>query len=268
MSPEKSASDASAYDASAYLALGRSVTVTSDRGALLATVLFFLLACELLLFLLDLTVNWRQGSDTGAIRRLFNTAREDSLAGWFAVTQTFVVALLAWTLVIIQRSSGAGGWRRWGWLIIALLFTYMAMDDGAKIHERLGTWSKSFTATSSAVDAYPSYAWQLILGPFFAAMGLFLLVFLWIELTEPMHRLGIIAALACLTLAVGLDVLEGLEGGYGWLAQSSGLRLKMLEHFSRSLEECLEMLGMSLFLIVFLAHLSRCYPHITLRFRD
>ena len=129
----------------------------------------------------------------------------------------------------------------------------MAIDDGAAVHERLGTAADEIANTS--VGWFPSYTWQLVVFPFFAAMGLFILMFLWRQFTSTANRLCVLAALACLALAVGMDYFEGLENGYQWLINQTGWRLNVIQHFSKSAEEFLEMYAMTLLLISSIAHL-------------
>lgn len=94
---------------------------------------------ELAFVVLDYQVNYSRGSETSQIRRMLNITREDSLASWFGITQTFMVALTLWaTWLVVRRAlPRPAGWRRLGWLALALFFTYMAIDDGAEVHERL-----------------------------------------------------------------------------------------------------------------------------------
>jgi len=80
-----------------------------------------------LLFFLDYTINWREGSSRESIRSMFDTTAEHSIAGWFSATLTFVVAMAAGANVVLVRSIDAPVWRRTGWLVIALLFAYLAL---------------------------------------------------------------------------------------------------------------------------------------------
>ncbi len=80
------------------------------------------------LFLLDYHVNYGRWTQIGALRRMFNTTREDSLASWFGVTQTLFVALTVWALYWF--SQGASKWRRRGWLVLALFFTTRLFTRG------------------------------------------------------------------------------------------------------------------------------------------
>ena len=75
-----------------------------------------------------------------------------------------------------------------GWLILAVFFSYMAMDDGAEFHERVGSAYKKIyqPEQSLKVDAegenvkgltyYPSYPWQVIFVPIFGVIAIFMYV--------------------------------------------------------------------------------------------
>jgi hypothetical protein len=226
------------------------------------------LAClivEVALVYLDLTVNWLHWSDYSPIRRLFNTTREDALASWFAVTQTVFVALFAWIIHAIGRKQGISGPRLAGWLLVALFFSYMAIDDGAAVHERIGS---AFKEREGGSVGFVSYPWQMLLAPVFAAMGLFLLGFLWFELPRATDRVRVFGALTCLAVAMSMDFVEGMEDGYAWFVENYGWKNATIRHFSKSLEEFLEMLGMTLFLVTFLGQVARRGREIVVRFQE
>lgn len=245
-----------------------SIDVNGER--LPVRIFIFCVLAELLLVLLDATVNWAKFSHYGTIQRLFNITREDGLATWFMVTQTFVTAQVLWVTFLLQRNRRAGWGRVAGWGFLASFFTYMAADDGAMIHERLGTmFSKAFKDGDSAdtnsllgqIQAlFPSYEWQIVALPLLAGAGLFMLFFLWREFHSRGERQLLLMAALCMAFAVGLDFIEGLEADHAlnaqvWMKETFNLRLSMIRHFAKSLEEFLEMLAMSLLLMLFLRHL-------------
>lgn len=219
-----------------------------------------------LLFFLDYWINWNEGSSSESIRRMFNTAAEHSIAGWYSTTLTFVVSLAAWANLALARHSEQSVWRHAGWLITALLFTYLSLDDGAEIHEHLGEGLKDAPLYGDLIAAYPSYTWQVVTGPVIAGLGLFMLYFLWKELSHRNDKLGILSAFSCLALALGQDFVEGTINEYDWV-QGYGLDPDTVLHFSKSVEESLEMLGMTFFLLVFLSHLMRTFRTVALEFQ-
>lgn len=239
-----------------------STILTVDTGRFLWVVFLACLIVEVALVYLDLTVNWLAWSDSGAIRRLFNTTREDGLASWFAVSQTLLTALAAWLIVVVLHHQHATALRRLGWLVVAGFFSYMCIDDGAAVHERIGT---AFQDTSG-VEGFPSYAWQFLLLPFFALMGAFVLYFLWRELPTAAARARVAGAIGLFVVAVGMDFVEGLDDGYAWLAGAAGWEADAIRHFSKSLEEFVEMVGMTLFLVTFIGHLATLAPRLEVHF--
>jgi hypothetical protein len=210
--------------------------------------LIWLVAIEFLFVFFDLTINWWKWSEHGQIRRMFNITREDGVASVFAVLQTYTVALVAWFIVCAHKIQRVGNRVSIAWIIIAVFFTYMAIDDGAMVHERFGTVFKN----SLAQNSLSTYGWHFVMGPIFAAFGLFILFFLWNNDSRPALRGLLILALFCLSIGVLLDILEGVVDGYLQVQDVLKIDLDTLAHFSKSAEEFLEMCGMSLFMILFL----------------
>lgn len=219
------------------------------------------LLTEIALVLLDLYVNWYRWADSSAIRRMFNITREDGLASLFAVVQTLLVALVLWVIYLMTARKPGNKKQAVGWLVLALFFSYMVIDDGAMVHERLGT---AFKQANEGVEL-SSYAWQLVLAPLFVIMGLYMAWFLWRLGNQSIRRDWLMAALCCLGTAVLLDYVEGVENGYLMLIEGLSWSEKTIAHFSKSLEEFLEMLGMSFFLILFLNYLGHLTENTEIR---
>jgi len=257
-------------------------------------VLFCLLA-EVAFVLLDATVNYGRWTDYGMIRRLCNIAREDGLASWFGTTQTFMVGLTLWWIYRVAKRDGRPKPVVIGWLFLALFFMYMAADDGAEIHERMGSaFKKAHESSHTAfrpepplwgekvLNVFPSYAWQIVFMPFFGTIGIFMLVFLWKELAVPGARCWVGVALMCFCVGVGLDFVEGLDEDHRWnlytqvadrydlraftLRQFGRRPYDALRHFSKSFEEFLEMAGTTILWGVFLSHLFNRSRELNVRF--
>ena len=256
--------------------------LTLNTSRVVLGVLLVCIGMEFLLWLLDYHVNYGRLTELGPIRRMCNLAREDSLGSWFGTTQTFLVALTTGALYLLTRASSSSRWQRSGWLLLTIFFLYMAVDDGAEIHERLGTVFKTLhhdqtdiagelTLEARLLESFPSYSWQIIFLPFFACMGLFMAVFTWLELKGTWGRLLVLAAIGCFVIGISLDYIEGLDEDdpanlYTILSENydldgfTSLRFARsgydtLRHFSKTTEETLEMLGMTLLWITFLGHL-------------
>ena len=255
----------------------REVTLQFSSRFAARVVFYTCLSLEIGFVLLDYHVNFGRLSETGAIRRLSNIAREDGLASWFGTTQTLFVGLTAWILWTGVLLGGAPRWRRAGWLLVAVLFTYMAVDDGAQLHERLGT---AFGSAAGA-GVFPSFAWQVLLVPVLGTAVMASGLFLWHELQTRGARLLIVAAIVMFAAAVGLDFFEGLSATHTWNPYSAIAARNDLEpftqarfgqspyttllHFSRSIEEFLEMLANTCFWTALVGHLRTTIPDIRLR---
>ncbi len=250
-----------------------------DATRLISVLFFVLVGAEVFFVLADAIINVERLTELGPIRRFFNITREDGVASWFAVTQTWMLGLTAAFLYVVMRTGDAQRWRRVGWAIIAIFLLYMAMDDGAKFHERIGSSVKTMVLGDDAdsgsrqVGFFPSYTWQLVFLPIFGAFGLFILWFLNKELQVARDKLMVVSAIGLLVLAVIADFFEGLEMDHplnlhGWIKQTWDLSTYQVRHYSKSVEEFMEMLAMTFLWVVFLRHLVRVAPEIHLQFRN
>jgi hypothetical protein len=223
------------------------------------------LAFELLIVFLDVFVNHYEWSSIGSIRRMVNITREDSLSNWFSSFQLITVGLVLWVTALSVRKRGHGAKKFYGWAVLGSFFTYMGIDDAIKFHERIGTAfrrvledaeeSSGAGILNHLHDAFPSYSWQVVFGPFFLAMGVFLLWFLWRELSAKRLRYWLLAALSLYTVAVGLDFVEGLDSDpYEGTADYFSTTEDRVTHMSKAVEEFFEMFGTTIFLTVFLAN--------------
>lgn len=262
---------------------GKLPSVGVDAARFNRNMLILLIAVEILFVIIDATINYSAWIDIGAVRRLSNIAREDGLATWFMATQTLFASLVLFLIFVLNRSAGTRKRIVIAWLVLALFFLFMAADDASQIHERLGTAFETAVGAQDAapptgflgrvMDAFPSYAWQLILMPIFAAFGLFMFNFLWDELKDTRARIKLVVALGCFLTAIALDFIEGMEPDhafnvYTYIKEHTSLSNDFVDHFSKSLEEFLEMFAMTLMLSTFFLHVSRITRAFEVRFRD
>ncbi len=253
-------------DAPSVFHIRRALTI---RRVFLACVLI-----ELGLVLADYNVTLRGLDAPSQLRSMFNIAREDSLPNWFSATQTLMAAITLWMIWFVVRARAGSSALRRGWLIVALFFSYMAVDDGTRLHERIGSVFESLlehAAADGLLRMFPSYGWQVFFLPLFGAAGLFTVWFLVRRSPRARTRAVVLLALGMLGLAVGLDFLEGLDREHPWnpytyLVEHTDLESDcralfhksayfITRHFSKVLEEILEMLANTLLWSVFLGHL-------------
>lgn len=249
------------------------IAINGDRLA--GNIVLYGILFEIFLVLLDATINYGRWIDIGPIRRLCNIAREDGLASWFMAAQTLMAGVTLGFLFVVSRHRTEARRSARGWGLLALFFIYMAADDGAEIHERIGSAFKAIVRAAPQeegsaslgariLDFFPSYPWQFILLPIFATIGVLMLIFLWRTLKPAASRSILVLAMGCFVAAVGLDFVEGLDPDHPWnLAEMLSDRWVhdsgAVRHFSKSLEEFLEMVGMTLLWSLFVRHLT-CLP--------
>ncbi len=152
---------------------------------------------------------------------MLNITREDSLSNWFSSLQAIVVGSVIWLIAFAVRNQKRDKhykWKFYCWAGIGTFFIYIGIDDAIKFHERMGTAyhvllfdddTSNEGVLGSLYDVFPSYTWQMIFGPFFMAMGIFMLWFLWKELLSQKLRDLLLVAICLYVLAVGLDFVEG-----------------------------------------------------------
>ena len=238
---------------------------------LVRDLVFVMGGLAVLVVLLDLWLYSAAAVATPYLRTLFDAQSETGLGSWLAVSQAVLIAATLWLLTSAYRHGGASRLRQGGWALLAVFFTYLAFDDGTQLHERIGTAFADAHATGLQAG-FPSFAWQVLFGPFFAGMALFIGLFLWKELRTPRLKALTAAALALLALAVAMDFVEGLDADhplnvYAHLAAGGNLDdhaqvffrmngLDAVTHVAQAIEESIEMVAMTLLWAVFLLHFA------------
>jgi len=226
----------------------------------------WLLATEVVLVVLDVIFNFLAVIDDEGIREMFNVARELSLGNWFSSVQTAGVALVLFLLFMEDRAAGDRQRTGRGWGLLSALFLYVAVDDGVHIHERVAVATADFftlTADGGAehsaavdwigrlLDAFPSYPWQVLLGPFLVIFGVLALLFLRRNL-PPTSLRWVYWGFFLYAAAQAQDFVEGLGTPYERLTEALGLDPYTIPHFAKVGEEYLEMVGTTLILYAFL----------------
>ncbi|MGR3294522.1 MAG: hypothetical protein ACUZ9M_10980 [Candidatus Scalindua sp.] len=229
-----------------------------------------LLGFELFIVFMDIFVNHYEWSSVGSIRRMVNITREDSLSNWFSSIQAIAVGAVIWlTAICVRKQMQGSHYKRtfYCWAGIGSFFIYLGIDDAIKFHERMGTAfhvilfdddTSNEGVLGSIYDSFPSYTWQMVFGPFFMAIGIFIIWYLWKALEPRRLWYWFLVGMSLYAVAVGLDYVEGLDSEqYEGIAGFFSTEEYRIEHLSKTLEEFLEMLGTTIFLIVFLKNIFR-----------
>lgn len=230
----------------------RLLQVNVHTARFIRNIFLFLLAIEVVIVLADIFFNRMALIPSGAVQRFSNITREDGFGNWFSATQTLVAGVVLWVIFFsLRQTEERFGVHVWGWGLLACFFTLMGFDDATQLHERVG---------SAVDDLFPgdgsneqTYTWHFTMGPFFVAMGFFILYFLWKENRTLRGRLFYLAALSLYGTAVVLDFIEGLKHSpYPYVAKLIGRDPDFVEHTSKVIEEFFEDLGTTFFLLTFL----------------
>lgn len=219
---------------------------------------FLLLLCmELLIVFADAFIYYGGIIESRHIRRIFSISKEESLVNWFSSLLFFLLSISFFSVGLRRRVQQLR-WRSFDYFVLSLMFLYLSADDAARIHERVGSfvkayaketeWNSEFSIIRWIVEVFPSYYWQVVFIPILSVMALAILLLLWRELRSGRLILMLVVALGILACSQGLDYLEGLSDGYRPVRNFTGLDRYTIEHFAKSLEEFLEMSGLTLLL--------------------
>lgn len=248
-----------------------SVEIELNAYRTLRIVFWGLVAFEILLFMLDGFVSYvKVVGDYGNVHRITNLTREDSIGTWFACLQAFWVSMAFLAVGLVQRTLGSPEWKRWCWFLLALFFFYVSVDDGSKIHERVGSMAGELLEEKGGEDHpllnFPTYYWHMVYMPAFFFIGLFIFGFLWVELKTMAARLTLLAALGFYVLSQGLDFLEEIEPVQEAVQDFFDASEYTVLHFSKISEELMEMVGTTFFLIMPLKYLIDRLADLRVRF--
>jgi len=170
----------------------------------------------------------------GKLVSLFNLDAEASIP---TIYSSFSLLLCSMLLAIIAKSKHDDGNRyRHHWKILSFIFLYLAIDEGAKIHEI----SIDITRRLLNTSGFLHFAWVI---PAIILFSIFALVYLRFTLSLPNSTrfLFIFAAAIFVGGAVGIEMIGGqfvtLEG-------KSNLLYAMIT----TVEEAFEMIGVTIFI--------------------
>ena len=223
-----------------------------------------LVACDSVLTFHDVTGYY-------VFNRVFDMTREESIPNWYASILLFCIALTCAVTYTIQRRRVD---RRDAlpWVFFAGFFTFLSMDDGAKIHERLGSFFRElaeegdgvFTVFQPVLEAASTYSWQIFVLPVFLFFAFFILLWGFNNISVRETHRWILLGGFFIAIALGLDYFEGLVDNGAIDLEGRPLSVNTIEHYQRVLEEFSEMTGFICILRGLCVHLLSLETHIGL----
>jgi len=178
---------------------------------------------------------------------------EANIPTWFSSVQLLACAALLGVIAARVRRDGGRYAGHWGWL--SALFIALSIDELAQLHEHLGRLQSVWHTHGLFY-----FAWVIPAGVFVAALSVVYLRFL-AHLPALTRRRFVIAGIVFVT---GALVVEALGG---WRAETMGMN-NMTHSCIATVEEVMEMSGVTMFLVALMRHLAGEGADLTLEFRD
>ena len=237
-----------------------TLQIDLNIGRFILAIIIFCLLAEAIIFFLDILYNLGQSWYFEKFQRVCNVDAEKSFGTWFSVVQNFIVAITALTLSMHYKFISDRKGKFFGWLLMALFFAYISLDDHLMLHENMGSTLPVFCKwLLGKTITLPTYGWHFLFGPIFGAFGVFFLIFLYRQMNHKKQRLILIAGLSLWVGAVILDAWDGTNRPYDWIEKMTDFKIIQIRHSFMLVEEIFEMLGSTLFLYLFLSKLRLLY---------
>lgn len=228
------------------------------RGALLG-VAIVLTGLSIVAQLLTGPTGAALDSDYYGLSLLFNSAAEPSVANLYSALLLVVCAVMAGLCASAKRERGEPYALHWAGL--ALVFAFMALDEGASLHEA------SIPPLRSALDAHGLLfnAWVVPWG--IAILGLVVYARFFRDLPRRIRSPLTLAAIAFVAASLGLEMVEGLLID---TYENTGLPFAI----AITVEELVEMCALAVFVYALLIELAasvgsvRLEPAVATRLSD
>jgi len=183
---------------------------------------------------------------------LFDMWDEVSIPSWYSVT---LLLLASGVLTIIAAGKRASGDRyARHWVVLALIFLAMSIDDAADVH---GHTSYTLHAMFDT-GGFLAYAWVIPAAALVALVGIAYLRFLFH--LPPATRWRVVVAAT--VFVFGALVMESFEARYDTLHGVENMPYRLMV----GVEETLENAGIILFIATMLSYLSALASEVRLRF--
>jgi hypothetical protein len=187
----------------------------------------------------------------GRFFREFSLDKEANVPSWFS-SALLLTAAAVLALVALDALARNAYWGR-HWAGLSLVFVVLSLDETAEIHERIGSWLRAHLHLHGPLHyagVVPALALALFVGVAYVR---------FLRALPRLTRLGILVA-----AGVYIFGAAGVEAASGWWAEGHGSRSTAFLLVS-TIEENLEMIGTTLFILVLLSYLARFGRSVALR---
>lgn len=179
--------------------------------------------------------------DTFDFIRMFDLDMERNVPTLFS---SLILSIAAFCFYLLSRDPDKEHERKY-WFGLSLVFIFLAFDESAKIHEKLGDFTENF------VDAtgYLHYPWVLAYGILVLVLGILYMKFFW-KMPKKIFWSFMLSAFIFLLGAVGFELLGANE------SSQHGTET-ILYSVLYTIEESLEMFGVIFLIWILLGLLEK-----------
>ncbi len=185
--------------------------------------------------------------------KAFDLDREFALPTWYSIILLFIISVTLALLTWQARRASDPHWKRW--LVLSAIFLAFSIDEQVLGHESAGDILGEKLDTGGLFY----YAWVIpgIVGVLLAGIAFIPLLR---AQTRSVRNGMLLAAMCYVGGALGIEMISGI------VAESRGLD-SLSYAMATSVEEILELCGLSIFLLVLLDLAQQLAPDVTLRLR-
>jgi hypothetical protein len=174
----------------------------------------------------------------------FSVNAESTIPSWYSAAILLIAGALLGLIAIAKYRSHAP--YRSYWLVLAIIFVYLSIDEGAAVHEIFSDPVHNALHTSGFLE----FGWQLAVAPLLMIFGLLYLRFI-LHLPPRIRTLMIVSGLIYVGGAFLGDAVQANQ-----LSLEGGAQLSLLYLAIGTVEELMEMLGIALFIYTLLVYMT------------
>ncbi|MBC5992499.1 multidrug transporter [Pontibacter sp. SD6] len=186
---------------------------------------------------------------TRIIVRYFDFNGEENVPAFFSSVMLLIAASLLYLIFLVNSKVDKRNGRRY-WLVLSLIFVFMAIDESAQVHEHVAEFVRP--QLSSDLNGLLYWSWVL---PYAAGVALLGVFFLKWVFSLPSFTRNLFLASGCIFVgaAIGFELVEG------YLYKHYGID-HIYNRIMYTFEELLEMGAIVLFIFALLDYLASLNP--------
>lgn len=170
---------------------------------------------------------------------------------------TFILFVLASSVCILAAKIEQKGASRWTFL--GIVFLFLGIDEIFSIHEKFNEPTRELLSTSG----FFYYAWII---PYFVLVAvLCLILFGWLRALPRDLRTGML--ISAFIYISGVFLMEGI-GAWYWYHDGVPGRNDFIYFFIVTIEESLEILGLTIFIYVVSKYLASSFDYLQIEFTE